>query len=477
MNYPFKTSPYLHQLAALERCWKEEDFALFMEMGTGKTKVALDNLAMLYDAGKINGALILAPKGVCPVWTENEIPTHFPDHISLRLGLWRSSLRKQQQLDLDALFEVNDDFCILVMNVEALATKRGTHCALTFLITRKAAMVVDESTTIKSPKAKRTKAIIKLGTEAVYRRILTGSPVTKSPLDLYTQCEFLDPHLLGFSSYYSFRNRFAVIQPKNFGGKTFQQVVGYQHVEELAEMIKPFSYRVTKDECLDLPPKIYTKREITMSKEQARIYEQMKEEAIAFLDEGEATVTHVITQILRLHQISCGHLPNDDGVVQEFENTRLTELQAILEETDGKVIIWANYRYDIKRIAELLGKVYGPDSYVTYFGDTNSDDRARALTSFQDQQSPVRYFLGNSQTGGYGITLTAASTVVYFSNNYDLEKRLQSEDRAHRIGQHNPVVYVDIVTKGTIDEKILTALRNKDNIARKITGDNWREWI
>ena len=212
MNYKFKTKPYKHQLTALEKSWNKETYAYFMEMGTGKTKVLIDNMSMLYDKGKIDGALIVAPKGVVKTWYEHELPTHLPNHIENVTVLWQSNINKTQQEKLETLFETGTDLHILIMNVEALSTEKGVKFATKFLISHKTLMAIDESTTIKTPTAKRTKNIISLGRMAKYRRIMTGSPVTKNPLDLYTQCEFLDPWLLDFTSYYAFRNRYAEME-------------------------------------------------------------------------------------------------------------------------------------------------------------------------------------------------------------------------------------------------------------------------
>ena len=281
MNYKFKTKPYAHQLKALEMSWNKEVFAYFMEMGTGKSKVLLDNVAMLFDKGKINSVLIVAPKGVYKNWHDSEIPEHLPKHINRNVVLWKALITKEQKSKLDSLFE--QDFTklqILIMNVEALSTKKGLNFAHQFLNVRKVLFAIDESTTIKNPGAKRTKNILGLSKLGKYRRILTGSPVTKSPLDLYTQCFFLDPWLLGHQSYYSFRTRYALMKNMNFNGRSVNIVVGYQRLDELAESLKPFSYRVLKDDCLDLPPKTYMKRVIQLTPEQKKVYEQMKKMAL-----------------------------------------------------------------------------------------------------------------------------------------------------------------------------------------------------
>lgn len=477
MNYKFKTEPYEHQITALEKSWNKEEYGYFMEMGTGKSKVLVDNIAMLYDKGKINAALIIAPKGVYRNWFSNEIPNHLPCHIDHHVSIWTGTTSKAKNKDYELLFEINYDLHILIMNVEAFSTKKGLEFATKFLNCHKALMAVDESTTIKTPTAKRTKAILSLGKLAKYRRILTGSPVTKSPLDLYTQCNFLHEELLGFNSYYTFRNRYATMIDRNFGGRRVQIVGGYKRLDELSDSLKKFSYRVLKENCLDLPEKIYIQREVELSDEQKKIYSTMKSAALALLKGKMATAPHVLTQLMRLHQITCGHLKNDDDTITEIKNNRMSELLDVLDEVEGKVIIWANYVYDINQIVKAISKKYGEDSIVQYYGAIPADVRQKNIEKFQDPKSDSRFFVGNPQTGGYGITLTAANNVIYYSNGYDLEKRLQSEDRAHRIGQKKSVTYVDFITPKTVDEKIVKALRKKMNIATEIMGEDIREWI
>ena len=477
MNYKFKTKPYAHQLKALEMSWNKEVFAYFMEMGTGKSKVLLDNIAMLYDKGKIDSVLIVAPKGVYKNWYDSEIPTHLADHIDKNVVLWKSLITKEQKDKLDSLFE--QDFTklqIFIMNVEALSTKKGLDFAHQFLNVKKALFAVDESTTIKNPGAKRTRNIIRLSTMGKYRRILTGSPVTKSPLDLYTQCYFLDPFLLDHASYYSFRTRYAIMRTANFSGRSVQVVTGYKHLDELSETLKSFSYRVLKDDCLDLPPKTYMKRVIQLTPEQKRVYEQMKKMALATLNGKMVTTMNVITQLMRLQQITCGHFKADDGSVQNIKSNRIDELMDVLEEMEGKAIIWAHWRHDIDTIVESIEKRY-PGSVVTYYGDTTTEDRQKAIKKIQDPESKVRFLVGTPQTGGYGITLTGASTMIYYSNGYDLEKRQQSEARIDRIGQKKSMTYIDIIAEDTIDEKIVKSLRKKVNIATEIMGEELKAWI
>ena len=476
MNYKFKTKPYAHQLIALEKSWNKENFAYFMEMGTGKTKVLIDNLAMLYDKGKIDGALIVAPKGVVKTWYEQELPTHLPNHIENVTVLWQSNITKKQQEKLETLFEIETAFHILVMNVEALSTDKGVKFASKFLNSHRSMMAIDESTTIKTPTAQRTKNIIRMGDLAKYKRIMTGSPITKNPLDLYTQCYFLDPYLLDHASYYSFRNRYAIMKTMHVRGRSIQVVHKFQNLSELSDTVKQFSYRVLKEDCLDLPPKVFIKRHITLTSEQKKIYEQMKKAAMAVLNGKVSTTMTVLTQLMRLHQITCGHFTADDGSEQTVNSNRMNELMSILEETDGKAIIWANYQRDIENIVDEITDKYGPESVVDYYGLTPQEDRQDNIRKFQNNPE-CRFLIGTPQTGGYGITLTQANTVIYYSNGYDLEKRLQSEDRAHRIGQKKTVTYVDLICEDTVDEKIVKALRDKINIASEVMGEELKEWI
>ena len=479
--YPnFKTKPFVHQLQALGCSWDKTNFAYFMEMGTGKSKVLIDNIAMLYDAGKINAAVVIAPKGVYRNWERLEIPAHLPDHIKTRITTWvaPSSRTKQDKKDIDKLSETFDGLDIFLMNVEALSSKPAAQFLERYLLSTNSLVAVDESTTIKTQSAGRTKNIVKVGKLAKYRRILTGSPVTKNPMDLYSQCAFLDEDPLGFSSYWAYKSRYAIEVKRHSSTHSFPHIVGFRNLDELSRKLAFFSFRVLKEDCLDLPSKVYSPRHVELTKEQEKAYNDLETFAITQLNNNTLSVTNTMTMLLRLHQITCGYLPTDNGQPPvPLKNNRMDELLSVLEETEGKVIIWANYRYSIFDIEKNLKKKFGEDSVVTYFGDTKDQDRQEIVKSFQDPKSPVRFFVANQQTGGYGLTLTAAHTVVYYSNNYDLEKRIQSEDRAHRIGQKNNVTYIDIICENTVDDNIVGSLRNKIDLASQSLGEKLREWL
>jgi SNF2 family DNA or RNA helicase len=477
-EYKFKTKPYDHQLKALEKSWDKEYYGLFMEMGTGKSKVLIDEIASLYIRGKISAALIVAPKGVYRNWEKGEIPTHMPDEIPLHVAAWKapSEMTIQDKKDLKEILIPNGRLRILLMNVEAFSGTKGSKFASQFLHKSNTLMAIDESTTVKTPSAARTKNVLKIGKLAKYRRIMTGSPVTKNPLDVYSQLEFLSDQILR-QNYWAFRSRYAIMRNVNFGPRSTQLVVGFQRIPELNTIVENHSYRVLKEDCLDLPDKVYEKRFVSLTPEQVKAYEEMRRFNMTELEGETMTSLSSLTALIRLHQISCGHIALDSGETKALKSNRMNELLNVLDEVEGKVIIWASYRFDLKHIEETLKNKFGEESTASYFGDTKDKDRQNIVERFQDKNSKLKYFVGNPSTGGYGLTLTAAHTVIYYSNTYDLEKRMQSEDRAHRIGQVNKVTYIDLISEGTVDEKIVQSLRSKIDIASAVMGEDVKQWL
>ena len=476
-DFIFKTEPYDHQREAFAASAEKANFALLMDMGTGKTKVDLDSIGLCFEAGTIDFAIIVAPKGVIRNWVP-EIAAHLPDRIEREIVIWSPSLSKFHRQELNDLYTETGKLKFLLMNIEAFSSKKGVSVAEIFVSKFKVFMTVDESTTIKNRQAKRTKAVCSVGRGAVMRRILTGSPVTKSPMDLYSQMDFLSPDILGFKSYYAFQGRYAVVQRRSMGSHSFNQILGFQRLDELTETLDEHSFRVRKEDCLDLPDKVYMRREVELTVEQSDAYAQMVSLALARLDSGElATTQNVLTQIMRLQQICLGNLTDDDGTVHDLKSNRLPALLDICDEIQGKAIIWSNWTRSILDIAEALRDRCGVQAVATLHGETPDSDRQQIVESFQDRQSELRFLVGHPKTGGYGLTLTAANTVIYYSNSYDLELRLQSEDRAHRIGQTSKVTYIDLISPKTIDEKIVDALRNKIKVADLVLGEAAREWL
>ena len=350
VKYKYKTKPYKHQQDCLEKCWDKKIFALFMEMGTGKSKVLIDNMSILYEQDRINFAVVIAPKGVYRNWSEKEIPEHMPDRIKREVIVWKTKL---SQADKEILVKMKEDpsyepLVIFVINVEAFSSLRGKKVA-DWLTSNgygsRGMITVDESTTIKNHKAKRTKTLINMSKYFQYKRILTGSPVANSPLDLYSQCEFLGEKILGYDSYYPFQARYAVMHRKNMGTISFNQVLGYRNIDELTRKIDDFSDRVLKKDCLDLPEKIYTSRSVSMNPDQIRMYEEIRKKSILMIDKDMVSANMVATQLLRLQQILSGHLRSDDGDLIKFPTRRLDALVEICEEASGKVCCIFLWRY------------------------------------------------------------------------------------------------------------------------------------
>ena len=480
VKYNFKTKPFKHQIDALDASHDKKYFALFMEMGTGKSKVLIDNIVHLYDRGEINFALIIAPKGVYRNWVEREIPQHFSDDVPYRVIRWVSNPNKEQEREIKSVKDAFEGITIFVMNVEIFSTVKGRNVGnwLAKRFGNRGIVAVDESTTIKNTKSNRTKALVQLSKDFEYSRILTGSPVTNSPMDVYSQTEFLKKGVLGYSNFYAFQARYANLQTRNMGSTSFRQVVGFKNLDELNKKLDNFSFRVLKKDCLDLPNKVYMPRYVSLTKRQLELYEQIRKEALVLFEDGRlVSAPQMVTQMLRLQQILSGYLTTDDGYQENFETRRIDALLDICYETSGKIIIWSRFRYDIMKIAQVLSDNFGESKVAKYFGDTKDDERSEIIDRFQNPNSDLRFFIGNPSTAGRGLTLTEGHTVVYYANDFNLDTRIQSEDRCHRIGQNKSVTYIDLISEGTIDEKIVHSLVNKIDLSAKVLGEEAKEWL
>jgi len=472
---------FAHQTRVLEESKDREAFAVFWEQGTGKTRLALETMAHLAREGKVDAALVLAPNGVHQMWIEDEVPLWLPG-ARLFLGVYSSS-KASTQKHIKAMDEaLKATFPVVAMSYDAFMTKRGKAWVTKFLAKRKVFYVLDESTAIKTPAAKRTKSIVASGAHAPYRRIMTGTPINNSPFDVYTQMRFLDQDFwrkAGFSTFTEFKTFYGIWE-KGFNreqNREFEYVVSFRNLDHLNQIIQAHSSRVLRSEVLDLPPKLYSKRYFELSPEQRRIYQEIKEQALTVLASGDLmTVPLVITRMLRLHQVTSNYLPTDEGdepyISLGSPNPRLKCLMETLEEVSGQAIIWARFNHDVDTICGELG-----DEVVRCDGRDSSADRQERINLFKEGK--VRFLVSKPQTKGVsrGQTLVNASTVIYYNNTFSLEDRLQSEDRCHRAGLTHPVNYIDIVAPGTIDVYIVAALRNKVNIASQVTGDELRGWI
>ncbi len=480
-EYKFKTKPYQHQKDIFEKIRDLPEFALLMEQGTGKSKVIIDNFAYLYKKGSIDAVLIVAPNGVHRNWINEELPKHLPNDIEYESMFWENQKSKNKSFKSEFLQLIQSPkLAILTTNIESFRVDNAYFNFLTFCTRRNVMMVVDESARIKNPKAQQTKNVVKLGNYCLYRRILTGTPVTHSPFDLYSQFEFLNKAIIDHSSFYSFKNYFGIFEKKtNWGSnRQYDELKDYRNLDELKTLIDPHSYRITKDECLDLPKKIYSKRYFALSKKQTDLYNNIKEDFIIKLEnEPEVSVPMALTRMMKLQQVTSNFVALDDSKYKQVgdENPRLDTLLDIIKDTpkDESIIVWCRFTFDIETICECLQNEQ--ISFCRYDGKTKANERSQNLLDFQEKK--CRVFVANPATAAEGLNLYVANNVIYYSNSFKLGERQQSEDRCHRIGQDKNVLYYDLVAENTLDFKIIQILINKQELANLITGDNIKEWL
>ncbi len=480
-EYPFKTKPFDHQAETFAETRDTTAYGIFWEQGTGKSKLTIDTAAWMFLRGRISALVVIAPNGVHRNWIVNEIPAHLPDVVEHECFLWLTPKANNKGFQKAAKAALNaKGLLILAMSYDSIMTKAGDAYLVKLLAQRTCLMVLDESARIKNPKAKRSIRALARGKAAPFRRILTGTPVTNSPFDVFTQLNFLNPGIwnkIGCRSFAAFKNFFGVweeaMDPRS--GRAYRNLVRYKNLERLGAMVDSVGGRVLKEDVLDLPDKLYMKRYFDLSPNQLRAYQSMSETWEVKTDAGEANAMLAIVQLLRFQQIVSGFIVDEDDNLIEFDEScpRLAVLRDIVAETEGKLIIWAKFIHDVDVIMKALKE--DKIEAVRYDGSTSHEDRGRAIDRFQDETA--RVFVANPAAAGEGLTLHAATTVIYYNNSFKLYDRLQSEDRAHRIGQRHAVTYIDVLAAGTVDEKITDALRGKLNVASIITGDRLKEWI
>lgn len=483
-----KTTGLKHQMDAILRSRGQPIFGYFFEQGCGKTWAGLADAEWLFEQGLIQGLLVVAPKGVHTNWTRREIPSHMS--VPTMCYTWKGKpTSKKAKVQWEAMFNYrlsNPPLRVLSMNVDAFNTPAGREHAEQFLEEFDCVMIVDESTRIKNPKAKRTDNVIKAGRKAKYRRILTGTPITKGPLDLYSQFHFLKAGLLGTKSYRSFVSEFAVLIPadspkgraimERSGSRFMPQVVAtdeatgrpiYRNLDKLISMMAPHVHRVRKEDCLDLPAKVRDVVYFELLPDQRKTYDLLRQEC-EFATDLECHSFEAIAARTKMKQVTSGFINIKGELVflSSDLNPRYAALNTELDriEEDDQIIIWAIYQEEIRQIKRLLAE--RNMTFATYVGETSTADREAAIDDFQNGR--IQVFVGNAQAAGIGLTLTAAKHAIYYSCDYDLEKRLQSEDRCHRIGTKHTVRYVDLVAEDTIDEEIMRSLSRKNEIATTI---------
>lgn len=459
-----------------------------MEMGTGKSKVACDEACQLHLDGTIDQVLIFAGAGSYSDWTSIHLPENIPKTVQYHAHLWDGGRTKRERDALTLLMN-STVLRVLVMNIESLVSRTADTVAKNFVNAGDTLIVVDESTKIKSETALRSMAVTRLGRRAVVRRVMTGSAVTQSPMDLWGQLTFLGIEQNFASNFYSFRARFCKLTDIRLGlgaveedgspakSRTVKKITGYQNLDRLEKLLAAHSFRVLKEECLDLPPKVYEVCRVELTPEQQRLYREMAKLATTEIQTGIwSTAANAMGRLQKMHQIILGHLVDEAGVIHGLPTNRPAALADLAEEAGGeKIVIWTAYRRDVTLVLEELAKRFPDRTAVRYDGTVPANQRAAAVRSFQSGEAA--FFVGTAATGAFGLTLTAACNVIYYSNDFSLEHRLQSEDRCHRDGQTRSVTYVDMFTPGSIEEKIVRILREKRTVAEVVMGDPAKEWL
>lgn len=487
-EYPHVLPPFSHQDDHLRNNAHKRAWGLLWEQGTAKTKPVIDTMCLLYANDRADGLVVVAPPGVERNWETDEISAHMPPEFKeqTRIEVFRTK-KKGTKAHKAKMNEIcyHKGLAVLLISYNAYMTDAGKEAVKKFLLKRRAMMVLDEAHNIKSPGAKRTLSLCRVAPLAQYRRILTGTPVAQGPFDIYSQIRFLDQNFWkdrGIGGAVEFRQYFgewltrADVQARLGYDPGYDKLIRYKNVEQLKEWLSEISDRYLKDEVLDLPPKLYSKRYVEMSNLQRDLYEQMMEELWVEIRSGEIIEGQLpIVKLLRLQQILCNYLPTEDDeeptVRLEGTNPRLKAMEQIRDETHHPCLVWARFRDDVNQLMDLLG-----DEAVRYDGAVDEDEAERNKQAFQ--AGDAKWFVGTAAKGGPGLTLNQAKTVIYYSNSFKLIDRLQSEDRAHRAGMdEHPVNYIDLAVPDTIDEKIIFNLRDKVDIASQVTGDNLKEWI
>ena len=487
-EYPHVIKPFQHQDSHLREHAHKKSWGLLWEQGTAKTKPVIDTACLMYANDRIDAVLVVAPPGVERNWNTDEIPKHMPPQFRAETRVEVFSTKRKNTKDhkwrMKTILD-HQGLAILLISYNAFMTDAGKKVCSTFLKKRRVLYVLDESHNIKTPKAKRTQSLCRSAPLATYRRILTGTPIAQGPFDLYSQIRFLDENFWkrkGIGGAVEFRQYFGEwlhrdeVKRRLGYDPGYDKLIRYRNLEQLSEWLKEITDRVTKDEVLDLPPKLYSKRYFEMSSLQKTLYEQMEEELHVTLNTGDVVEGDLpIVLLLRLQQILCGYLPTEreeePTVRIEDKNSRISIMESIRDEQTRPAIVWARFREDVNQLMDLLG-----EEAVRYDGTVDEDQAEINRKKFQS--GDAKWFVGTAAKGGPGLTLTQAKTVIYYSNSFKLVDRLQSEDRAHRAGMdEHPVNVIDLAVPDTIDEKIIANLRDKVDIASQVTGDKLKEWI
>lgn len=444
-----KTDLLPHQQAATERLMPSRIGALFMEMGTGKTRTAIEMIARRQE--RIGNVVWF-----CPVSLKETVRAEILKHTDTPPDQIHVFGQKTNERTLPTVFWY-------VVGIESMSASHRVILTVNKLIDENSMVIVDESSYIKGHASARTSWITRVAEKARYRLILTGTPLSQGVVDLFSQMRFLSPKILGYRSFYSFAANHLEYSDKYPG-----LIVRSHNTAYLAAKIKPYVYQVTKEECLDLPDKLYHSQYFSMSWDQRAAYEEAKEEILREVDDEDFDSFTIFRLFTALQQIVCGFwnhidLKTKEETCHKFRHGRIDLLLDTIRQVPDqeKIIIWAKYQRDIESICDALTKVYGDGCVALFYGVLNEKRRADQVVKFRNG---ARFFLATQSCGGHGLTLNEAHHVIFYNNAFKYSERLQAEDRCHRIGQAHPVTYIDIICSDSIDVRIDNALATKGNI-------------
>jgi len=449
-----------HQLKVFNDTKDEEYRGIFLEQGLGKTRIAIRLFDYHFTNHQIDAVIIVTTKGLMGNWAYTELPLHSECHYSTYI--WNTSRKLPPKHE--------NIMCYFICNIDALIGERIKGPLKEFLSRYKnVAFVLDESTVAKNIKAKRTKNVIALAHRCKYRYIMSGTPITNSPMDMFSQCQILEKGILGHNSIHSFKGVYADEVKMTLGNRSFNKIVGYRNLDDLTSRVQGFSSILKKDDCLDLPDKIYRTVPVDFTPEQSKYYQQLAEQAITEIEGHEVSVVNMLSMITKLLQICAGQMKTEDGSYVMIKNNRMDTLKELVEECPGKTVVWTSFVGTAMEIASQFG-----EEAVWLMSGLTTEQRQASITKFREGEAKV--LVANPQSAGHGITLVESSNVIYYSNSWNYEYRAQSEDRTHRIGQNNSVLYTDLITPNTVEQRVVQLLQNKKELANTvITPEQVRE--
>ena len=467
MKLEFKSDPMAHQMEGMRRAWRKTEFALFWEMGTGKTFTTVNLAAARFIVGGIDAVIVICPTPIKMVWEDEIKKWCTVEHrvVTLRAGGHK---------EFSKLVDMHEEGLLwLIIGVESLSQGNAFGTVQKCLKDRNYMAVCDESSRIKNHKSTRTKNAISIAKDAQFRLILTGTPITQGMHDLYAQFMFLNPSIIGLRNFTLFK-RFYCITQQVGDRRGMEKIIGYINTDKLLKKCAPYVDIVKKEQVLDLPPKVYERLVVEPSPNQLRLIKDLEHQMWTTQGDETLETETILERLTRFQQIIGGNFPYGvgdgkyDTAPIEGPNPKITALMELLETLpeETKVIIWARFVPEIKQIKDALSSTYGYNEVVTFYGGDDDGQRRSNVVNFKEGQA--RYMVSNPALGGMGQTWTSATCVVYYSNSFSFEDRMQSEDRAHRKGQEHAVTYVDIEVNHKYDKMILGAIRAKQDVANMV---------